>query len=103
MIDRYQCEGDAFCQPIRCNSSSASHRYLIIKKNYERVLLFFVFNLLAKVGVYLNEEANKDCGGTANHGPHEEVAVANGFLQPASGHTRKHHAQSHEASTDSVV
>lgn len=67
------------------------------------MLLFFVFNLLAKVGINLNEEANKDCGGTANHGPHEEVAVANGFLQPASGHARKHHTQSHEASTDSVV
>ena len=67
------------------------------------MLLFFVFNLLAKVGINLNEEANKNCGGTANHGPHEEVAIADGLLEPSGAHAGEHHAEGHEACTDGVV
>ena len=59
MIDRYQCEGDAFCQPIRCNSSSASHRYLIIKKIMRGCYYSLFSTFLPKLGSTLTKKQTR--------------------------------------------
>ena len=67
------------------------------------MFLFLFTNLLSEVGIHFNEVAYKDGGGAADHRPHEEVAIADGLLEPAGTHAGEHHAEGHEACTDSVV
>ena len=64
---------------------------------YSRMSFLF---LLPEFRVNLQQGGRTESSQCANHDPDEESLVAHHFLQPACGHARNHHAESHEGGAD---
>ena len=75
---------------------------LISHSTKENSLILHCF-FLAELRIDVDEGCDEEGSQAADNRPDEEVAVSNGFLQPACHHAWQHHPQCHEACADGIV